>query len=183
MFINSATALATIIASVSAWGPPAGQHKGVDGVPTGPWGHRWGGWNAEHHGNHDNVCVVPSAANGTDSSPAIIEAFEKCGKNGKVIFKNETYHVNRVMETTGLENCDVEVHGTLLWSQDINYWLNNSLPMGYQNQSTAWRFGGSNVHVNGFGYGTLDGNGQVWTDFVQVLALPSRLTSIAESSC
>ena len=38
--------------------------------------------------------------------------------------------------------------------------------MGYQNQSTAWRFGGNNVYLHGNGYGTLDGNGQVWYDFI-----------------
>ncbi|GAB7363863.1 hypothetical protein MBLNU230_g4427t1 [Neophaeotheca triangularis] len=167
MFFRSAATLTALVASVSAHGPPANHHhQGEDCRPTGPWGHRWGGWEAQHHGHQNNVCVVPSMPNGGDSSPAIIEAFQKCGKNGKVIFKNETYHVDRVMETTGLENCEVEVHGTLIWSKDIDYWLNNSLPMGYQNQSTAWRFGGSNVHVNGFGHGTFDGNGQVWTDFV-----------------
>ena len=62
------------------------------------------------------VCTVKPAPNGGDSAPAIIDAFsgEKCGKNGKVVFKNETYHVASVMNTTGLENCEVEVHGTLL---------------------------------------------------------------------
>lgn len=40
------------------------------------------------------------------------------------------------------------------------------MPVGYQNQSTAWYFGGKNIHWNGFGYGTLDGNGQVWYNFV-----------------
>ncbi|KAI9656253.1 MAG: hypothetical protein M1821_004916 [Bathelium mastoideum] len=53
-----------------------------------------------------------------------------------------------------------------IWSTDIDYWLNNSLPMGYQNQSTAWRFGGSNIYFHGNGYGTLNGNGQVWYDFI-----------------
>jgi galacturan 1,4-alpha-galacturonidase len=37
--------------------------------------------------------------------------------------------------------------------------------MGYQNHSTAWIFGGDNVTFQGHGYGTLDGNGQVWYDF------------------
>jgi polygalacturonase len=65
-----------------------------------------------------------------------------------------------------LTNVDVEIHGTLLWDTDIDYWLNNSLPIGFQNQSTAWIFGGENVHWNGFGYGTLDGNGQIWYDYI-----------------
>lgn len=115
------------------------------------------------------TCVVDSSAN--DTSYAIEEAFRNCGhetgeNRGKVIFnKNETYHVRKVMNTTGLTNVDVDIHGTLLWDTNIDYWLNASLPIGFQNQSTAWIFGGENVHWNGFGYGTLDGNGQVWYDF------------------
>lgn len=44
----------------------------------------------------------------------------------------------------------------------MTYWLNNSLPVGYQNQSTAWILGGNNLKVNGYGYGTLNGNGDAW---------------------
>ena len=51
------------------------------------------------------------------------------------------------------------------WGTDIKYWLANSLPMGYQNQSTAWLLGGDNITFTGNGYGTLHGNGQVWYDF------------------
>lgn len=117
------------------------------------------------------VCVVDPAPNGTDSAPAIIDAFKRCGHNGeshrgKVVFKNETYTVKSVMNTTGLSNVDVDLQGTLLWDQNIPYWLNNSLPVGYQNQSSAWLFGGDNITWEGHGVGTLDGNGQVWYDFV-----------------
>ena len=38
--------------------------------------------------------------------------------------------------------------------------------MGYQNQSSAWLFGGDNITLNGNAYGTLDGNGQVWYDYI-----------------
>ncbi|CAE6427265.1 unnamed protein product [Rhizoctonia solani] len=65
------------------------------------------------------------------------------------------------MNTTDLVNCTVDIKGTLLWGTDIQYWLNNSLPIGYQNQSSAWFLGGTNLRVRGFGYGTIDGNGQV----------------------
>jgi hypothetical protein len=47
------------------------------------------------------------------------------------------------------------------WSTDIQYWLKNSLPLGYQNQSSAWLLGGTGLRVRGFGHGTFDGNGQV----------------------
>lgn len=114
------------------------------------------------------VCVVEPCQDG-DSAPAIEEAFNVCGRNptgrGKVVFLNETYNVQSVMNTTYLENVDVDLRGTLLWDTNISYWLNNSLPVGYQNQSSAWLFGGANINWQGHGYGTLDGNGQVWYDY------------------
>lgn len=128
--------------------------------PTGP----------RDYQQYGNVCVVHPCG-GNDSAPAIIEAFQRCGHNGgsergKVIFRNETYHVKSVMNTTGLSNVDIELHGTLLWDTNLPYWLNHSLPVGYQNQSSAWLFGGDNIRWNGYGVGTLDGNGQAWYDFV-----------------
>lgn len=71
------------------------------------------------------------------------------------------------MNTTGLKDVDIEVKGTLLWNTNIDYWLANSLPIGFQNQTSAWHLGGENVHFYGHGYGTLDGNGQVWYDYNQ----------------
>jgi polygalacturonase len=72
-------------------------------------------------------------------------------------------HIDSVMEITGLSNVEVDIRGTLLWSTDISYWLANSLPMGYQSQSTAFIFGGDRVHMySSNGAGTFDGNGQVW---------------------
>lgn len=111
-----------------------------------------------------STCVVQPDSHGGDDAPAIIEAFQRCGKNGNITFLNTTYHVESVMNTSGLENCNIDLQGTLLWGTNITYWLNNSLPVGYQNQSSAWILGGTNVHFDGHGYGTLDGNGQIWYD-------------------
>lgn len=118
----------------------------------------------------NKTCVVQSAGGG-DSAPAIEQAFATCGHNptgrGKVVFsKNTTYNIQTFMNTTYLQNVDIDHQGTLLWSTDIQYWLNASQPVGYQNQSSAWWFGGENIHWYGHGYGTLDGNGQVWYDFI-----------------
>ena len=70
------------------------------------------------------------------------------------------------MNITGLSNVEVDLQGTLLWSTDIFYWLNHSLPVGYQNQSSTFFFGGDQIYLHGNGYGTFDGNGQTWYDFV-----------------
>ncbi|CAJ0552438.1 Ff.00g064170.m01.CDS01 [Fusarium sp. VM40] len=112
-------------------------------------------------------CVIPAKNTGDDDSPAILEAFRKCGKSGRIIFTNTTYHIGKVMKTIGLRDTEIQIRGTLLWSTDIDYWLNNSIPNGYQNQSSAWHLGGERLTIRGFGYGTLDGNGQAWYDFVK----------------
>lgn len=87
------------------------------------------------------ICHVQPAENGGDSAPAILSAFERCGHNGNIIFDNVTYHIESVMTTIGLANVDIDIRGTLLWGTDIQYWLQNSLPIHYQNQSTAWYLG------------------------------------------
>jgi len=61
------------------------------------------------------TCIVRSGGNSSiDDTPVIIDAFNQCGHNGRVIFVNETYHINTVMNTTGLKNCEVDLQGTLL---------------------------------------------------------------------
>ncbi|KAJ5439353.1 polygalacturonase, partial [Penicillium daleae] len=109
---------------------------------------------------------------GSDDAPDIRRAFDKCGTDGNVIFENTTYHVNSVLNTTNLFNCQVDIYGTLRvrfgeWSNDTSYWLNHSMPTGYQNMSTVWFLGGRYVNVQGHGYGTFNGNGQAWYDLVK----------------
>jgi galacturan 1,4-alpha-galacturonidase len=117
-------------------------------------------------------CTVKAAPTGKDSAPAIRDAFKRCGKastghRNRILFTNTTYTISTVLDTTNLNNVDIELRGTLSWNNsNINYWLENSLPMGYQNQSTAWRLGGHGISFQGFGAGTFDGNGDVWYRFV-----------------
>ncbi|KAF2022434.1 glycoside hydrolase family 28 protein [Aaosphaeria arxii CBS 175.79] len=109
------------------------------------------------------TCVVPaSGTNQTDDAPAILKAFKKCGKGGRVVFEDKTYYVNSALNITWLEDVEIDVYGTLLWSTDIQYWLNNSLPVGYQNQSTALVLGGNKVTLDGHGQGIFNGNGDFW---------------------
>ncbi|KAI0535690.1 pectin lyase-like protein [Xylaria digitata] len=88
------------------------------------------------------TCLVDAGENNaTDDAPVIISAFKDCGHRGRVVFKPTTYYVNSVMNITWLDDVEVDLHGKLLWSTDIRYWLNNSLDVGYQNQSTAFILG------------------------------------------
>jgi hypothetical protein len=62
----------------------------------------------------NKLCTVKPNLDGSDDAPAILQAFDLCGKNGHIVFINETYYVNTVMNTTGLENVDIDLYGTLL---------------------------------------------------------------------
>ncbi|KAF3042713.1 hypothetical protein E8E12_008847 [Didymella heteroderae] len=111
--------------------------------------------------NRKTCTIKSSGTNKTDDAPAIRTAFKECGRHGKVIFEPTTYYVNSVLSITDLEDVDIDVQGELL------YWLNASLPVGYQNQSTAFVLGGNNVRIDGHGVGTLNGNGDYWYQWIK----------------
>ncbi|KAL1610763.1 hypothetical protein SLS60_002433 [Paraconiothyrium brasiliense] len=119
-------------------------------------------------GGKSKVCTVAaSGTNLTDDAPAIRSAFSRCNHGGSVVFNASTYYVNSVLNITGLDNVDVDIRGKLLWNTNISYWLNHSLPVGYQNQSTAFVLSGNNVRIDGHGSGNLDGNGDYWYQWIK----------------
>ncbi|CEJ91759.1 hypothetical protein VHEMI07451 [[Torrubiella] hemipterigena] len=114
------------------------------------------------------VCIVRPDPKGGDDAPAIMDALnENCRSNSFVVFPGPTYNIKSNMTTTALDDVIIHHFGRFLWSTDIPYWLSVSMPIGFQNQSTAWYFGGNNVQFFGHGVGTLDGNGQVWYDWAK----------------
>ncbi|KAE8445539.1 hypothetical protein EG329_013303 [Mollisiaceae sp. DMI_Dod_QoI] len=104
-----------------------------------------------------------ASASGTiDDTPQILAAFKQCGKDGSISFEDGTYHINQIMDIT-LNNCDVTLRGTWIWSTDIQYWLSHSISVVYAGRSTSWRIGGDNFTIRGYGV-VFDGNGQKWYD-------------------
>ncbi|KAE8366585.1 pectin lyase fold/virulence factor [Aspergillus caelatus] len=96
-----------------------------------------------------------------DDSPSIQQAFDMCGTNGTVIFSENVFHVNTVLNTTNLLNCDVHLRGELRFSANVPYWRTHAISVVLQDQVTAWLFGGQNVSFYGEG-GFYNGNGQAW---------------------
>ncbi|KAE9989973.1 hypothetical protein EG327_001984 [Venturia inaequalis] len=116
----------------------------------------------------DYTCTIPaSGTNLTDDAPAIRAAFKECKQHSRIVFSPTTYFINSELDIRGLEDVDVDIQGELLWSTDIPYWLNASLPVGYQNQSTAFILGGNKVCINGYGTGTFNGNGDYWYQWIK----------------
>ncbi|WYZ44433.1 hypothetical protein EsH8_VII_000869 [Colletotrichum jinshuiense] len=128
-------------------------------IPSaGDWAER-----AEKEGR--SLCIVEPSANGGDDAPALLDALNaKCRKKSIIVLSGPIYHINSPMVTTELDDVVIDQRGRLLWSNDTDYWLSVSMPVGFQNQSTVWHFGGNRVVWEGHGIGTFDGNGQVWYD-------------------
>lgn len=95
-------------------------------------------------GNNDPrpICVVRTQVNSTDDAPVVLNAFKKCGKGGNIVFLNQTYHINTVMNTTGLKDCEVHLYGTMLVSLSLlfRYLSLTSLSVGHQYHLLAEQF-------------------------------------------
>lgn len=63
------------------------------------------------------TCQVSAAGDPTiDDGPAILAAFQECSSNARVVFGNNTYHVNSVLNISNLQNVKIDIYGTLLVS-------------------------------------------------------------------
>jgi hypothetical protein len=67
------------------------------------------------------TCTIQPKKDGSDDSPAILEAFEKCGQGGRIVFLRETYNIGKVMKTIGLNDCQIDIPATLKVCLTLNY--------------------------------------------------------------
>lgn len=111
----------------------------------------------------NKTCFVPPSSNGSDASPAILSAFQACNNGGTVVLDAD-YTVASKLDLTFLDAVDVAISGTVSFADDIDYWTaaGNDFAIAYQNSSTFWKFGGSDVNIYGGGVGVLNGNGEAW---------------------
>jgi len=72
-------------------------------------------------------CTVhPGKTNTTDDVPAILEAFDKCGHGGDIIFPaNETYHINSRLNPV-VDDVNIDWKGEWLVSLLIQVRVNRS---------------------------------------------------------
>lgn len=62
-------------------------------------------------------CVIPASNNGSDDSPAIYDAFRRCGRGGHITFQeNATYNIQSRLQLEDLKDVQIDFLGTLLVS-------------------------------------------------------------------
>ena len=105
------------------------------------------------------VCKVKPLGHLQDDGPNIVNAVKECDNGGTVVLDG-FYIVGSALNTTNLTDLSIELSGTIQYTPDIAYWSPNSYFLTYQNATTYWLFGGTNIRL--YGGGTIDANGQIW---------------------
>ncbi|BEJ13114.1 hypothetical protein CspHIS471_0302880 [Cutaneotrichosporon sp. HIS471] len=106
-------------------------------------------------------CIVP--VSGGDDSEAILAALQSCNNGGRVVFeKDSTYTIGTALDLTFLQSIDLDIQGTIRFTNDTDYWQKAGFSFVFQNVTTFFKLGGDDVFI--YGGGTLDGNGQAWYD-------------------
>ncbi|GAB1217347.1 hypothetical protein ATERTT37_006586 [Aspergillus terreus] len=119
------------------------------------------------------TCHVRSHGDGTDDAAFVLSALRKCNNGGKVVFDaDKEYTIGTALDMTFLRHVDLEILGRIQFTNDTDYWQAHAFRHGFQNATTFFQLGGTDVNV--YGGGTLDGNGQVWYDLYAAEPLTLR---------
>ncbi|KIJ58827.1 glycoside hydrolase family 28 protein [Hydnomerulius pinastri MD-312] len=111
----------------------------------------------------NGVCTIIPNGNGRDDSDQILAAINAPDCNEILLPQPYTYSIQQRL-LTDLSNKVFNVYGTLLFSDDLAYWINNSWVTDFDTLQTAWIATGDNWVMSGGGFnqGGIDGNGQAW---------------------
>lgn len=110
------------------------------------------------HAARASTCTpVAGGSTSIDDVPAIVSAIASCPSGTIVIPAGKTYHVNSVLSFAGCSGCTVQVEGTVLVSNDTDYWSGKTAIF------LAQGITGLTVKSQ-TGTGIFDGNGQAAWD-------------------
>ncbi|EMD95672.1 glycoside hydrolase family 28 protein [Bipolaris maydis ATCC 48331] len=114
-------------------------------------------------GSRNKKCMLKARGGGKDDSANILSAVKRCNNGGQVVFpKGQHFTIGTALDLTFLNRIDLDIQGTIQFTNDTDYWQANSFKQVYQNATTFFQLGGEDINV--YGGGTLDGNGQAWYD-------------------
>jgi galacturan 1,4-alpha-galacturonidase len=106
-------------------------------------------------------CFVEAKGDGGDDADAILSALQECNQGGKVVL-DANYTIGTVLDLTFLESIDIALSGSIKFTDDIDYWVDNEFQYDFQNSTSFLKIGGTDVNIYGDGVGLIDGSGQAW---------------------
>ncbi|USP76283.1 polygalacturonase precursor [Curvularia clavata] len=109
------------------------------------------------------TCMLKALGGGKDDAANILKAVKQCNNGGHVVFpKGQQFTIGTALDLTFLNSIDLDIQGTIKFTNDTDYWQANSFKQVFQNATTFFQIGGKDINI--YGGGTLDGNGQAWYD-------------------
>ncbi|KZT57617.1 glycoside hydrolase family 28 protein [Calocera cornea HHB12733] len=111
----------------------------------------------------NGTCTLIPYGNGRDDSQHFLDTIASPNCTTITLPQPYTYSIQKRL-ATDLTGKTLNVFGTLLFSDDLNYWINNSWVTDFDTLQAAWIVSGSGWKLSGggFGQGGIDGNGQAW---------------------
>lgn len=111
-----------------------------------------------------SVCTVTPLGWGRDDSSQIMAAAQACGTDGIITLPAPYVYTISQRMYMKLVRAQLNVFGTLSFTPNLGYWIDNSHRIEFQNQSTAWIVEGQDYIISGGGWmqGGIEGNGQAW---------------------
>ncbi|KAH9844509.1 pectin lyase-like protein [Teratosphaeria destructans] len=109
-------------------------------------------------------CTVYANGGNISDTPNILQAFEVCNNGGTIIFpEGQNYFVASKLNPV-VKDITIEWRGIWTLSPDIEYWRQpeNHYPIAFQNHAASFVLTGDGIHINGYGTGGIEGNGDVW---------------------
>lgn len=93
------------------------------------------------------TCAVKTnGIDGRDDSAYILKAIKECNNGGHVIFeRGKLYTIGTALDLTFLSNIDLDIQGTIKFTNDTDYWQANSFKQVFQNATTFFQLGGQDV--------------------------------------
>ncbi|KAL2223010.1 putative galacturan 1,4-alpha-galacturonidase C [Thermoascus aurantiacus ATCC 26904] len=126
-------------------------------------------------GDHGgNVCTVKANGHQKDDVPNIMKAFKRCGNGGTIIFpEDQSYWIASKLNPI-LNDVVIHWRGQWTFSDDLDYWRNNSYPIAFQNHAAGFIITGRNITIDGYGTGGINGNGNAWYEAEKGVTQPGR---------
>ncbi|KAK7890797.1 hypothetical protein LTR67_008007 [Exophiala xenobiotica] len=120
------------------------------------------------------TCTVIAKGQQQDDVAQIVQAFKDCGNGGLVVFpENQTYWIASKLNPV-VSDVVIEWRGIWQYSDDLDYWRNNSYPIVFQNHHAGFILTGNGIHIDGYGTGGIHGNGDLWYTAEAGNTLPGR---------
>jgi len=124
------------------------------------------------------VCELHALGHEKDDAPNFLKAVDECGKGGVIYMPDSNYTIAQPL-WINLEGSVLDLHGFMSFTQDVDYWVHNSIKLGFQNQSLAWVVTGRDYVLDGNDKGGIHGGGGIWySTFNSTSNAPGRPMSL-----